>query len=123
MSRDGALLIILGGGVVVGLTALYWIDPSIHSLFPPCVFHALTGLLCPGCGLTRAVHESLHGNVHAAISFNPFLPVYTALLGILTIGTFCRATIGRTPALVRLTSPTLLTAALGIVTFGIVRNL
>jgi len=45
-------------------------DPSSSRWFPPCPFHALTGLDCPGCGSTRALHALLHGHVGAAINFN-----------------------------------------------------
>lgn len=51
------------------------IDPSSSSSpFPSCVFHVTTGLWCPGCGLTRATHALLRGNVPAALGYNLFTP-------------------------------------------------
>ena len=41
----------------------------------PCPFHAATGLWCPGCGMTRAVHRLLRGDVLGALSFNVFVPI------------------------------------------------
>ena len=41
-----------------------------------CMFHRLTGLDCPGCGMTRAFHQLSHGNLDEAMEFNllsPFL--------------------------------------------------
>jgi len=53
---------------------LYTFPPGgPQSLYPRCVFHAVTGLLCPGCGTTRALHQLLHGHVVAAFQLNPFL--------------------------------------------------
>jgi len=39
--------------------------------FPGCLFHRLTGLACPGCGMTRATHAALHGRLGEAFRFNP----------------------------------------------------
>ena len=49
----------LGSGAV-----LFFFDPAKHGFYPVCVFHALTGWNCPGCGATRAAYQLLHG--HAA---------------------------------------------------------
>lgn len=60
-----------GSAAVVALN-----DPSAPgSRFPACPFHATTGLWCPGCGLTRGVHQLLNGHPLAAISYNVFVPV------------------------------------------------
>lgn len=51
-------------------------DPSAPgSRFPSCAFRALTGLWCPGCGLTRGFHELLTGHPLAALGQNLFVPV------------------------------------------------
>lgn len=51
---------------------------------PGCAFHQLTGLDCPGCGMTRAAHAALNGEFAAAFRFNSvgiiLLPL--ALLGL-----------------------------------------
>jgi hypothetical protein len=49
---------------------LYLGDPTHPGLFPPCPLHFLTGIYCPGCGSTRALHELLHGHLRAAAGFN-----------------------------------------------------
>jgi len=51
---------------------LHVFDPAESGIYPICPFHALTGLHCPGCGAARAMHHLLHGNVGAAMQFNPF---------------------------------------------------
>ena len=61
-----ALLALAGFGV------LRRFDPSAAgSFFPPCMFHAITGWYCPGCGLTRMLHALAHFDVPRAFSMNP----------------------------------------------------
>jgi Protein of unknown function (DUF2752) len=50
-------------------------DPAAAgSRFPGCTFHAITGLWCPGCGLTRGAHHLLNGDLAGAMSSNVFTP-------------------------------------------------
>ena len=37
-----------------------------------CPFHALTGLSCFGCGMTRACSRALRGDLAASFGFHPF---------------------------------------------------
>jgi hypothetical protein len=39
----------------------------------PCVFHALTGYYCPGCGGTRAVYALLHFQLLRAFLYHPLV--------------------------------------------------
>jgi hypothetical protein len=67
----------LAGGCALAAAAVLVTvyDPSSGgSLFPPCAFHTATGLWCPGCGLTRATHHLLHGDIVGALSSNVFTP-------------------------------------------------
>lgn len=57
----------------VGITVLlvvFLFDPVTSSIYPRCTFHSLTGLDCPFCGTSRALHELLHGNFMAALRLN-----------------------------------------------------
>jgi drug/metabolite transporter (DMT)-like permease len=65
----GVALAAVGGYVALN-------DPSAPgSRFPACAFHSLTGLWCPGCGLTRGTHHLLNGDLPAALSYNVFTPI------------------------------------------------
>jgi len=68
----------LHGWLIAGVGAaaaavLFWFDPSRFHFYPLCVFHAVTGLLCPGCGSLRALHQLLRGHLTAAFHLNPLL--------------------------------------------------
>jgi hypothetical protein len=57
------------------LVMLFLFEPGRYGFYPQCLFHQVTGLLCPGCGSLRAVHQLLHGEVAAAFRLNAMLVV------------------------------------------------
>lgn len=61
--------------LLAGSIYLYVFEPGKNGFFPPCMFRALTGFTCPGCGSTRAMHQILHGHFVAAFMLNPLLLV------------------------------------------------
>jgi len=69
--RLAALAIVATGATA--LVTLYFHDPAAAGFFPPCPFHYLTGLHCPGCGTLRATHQLLHGHPLAALDLNPLM--------------------------------------------------
>lgn len=46
----------------------------------PCIFHEITGLLCPGCGITRAVDALFRADLVGALRFNQMIFVYLAYM-------------------------------------------
>jgi len=62
-------------GVALGVAGLYFFDPATAWFLPPCWFQRLTGLACPGCGSTRALHQLAHGQFAAAWQLNPLVLV------------------------------------------------
>ena len=55
-----------------------------ESAPPACLFHAATGLPCPGCGMARGLLAALEGRWGASLSLHPLalplLAVWTAWL-------------------------------------------
>ena len=48
-------------------------EPGTTPLLPPCPFHELTDLHCPGCGSTRALHALTNGELLVALGHNVLL--------------------------------------------------
>lgn len=72
-------------GGVVGLATAYtaWNDPTTGgAVFPACPLKELTGLDCPGCGGTRAVHALTHGDIETAFDHNAILTIVLPLLAL-----------------------------------------
>jgi Protein of unknown function (DUF2752) len=65
--------------MVGGSGFVAYFDPSTQHFFPVCPLFAMTGLACPGCGLTRGFHALFHGDVLTALDFNALIPVWAAI--------------------------------------------
>ena len=68
-----------------GVAYLAAVDPSSGGWFPSCPTRAVTGIWCPACGLTRATHHLLNGEVVAAIKFNLFVVPVLVVLGLVAV--------------------------------------
>ncbi len=86
-TRTPLLPVILAGTLLglagLGLAAMvFFFNPSTHGFYPVCMFHKLTGLNCPGCGMTRASYALLHGNVLLALKDNALFVAMLAVGGV-----------------------------------------
>ena len=86
LSEAAAHRLALVSGLVIaaaaaGAAVVFLFDPAESSFYPPCLFHAATGLHCAGCGSLRAAHQLLHGNLLAALGKNPLTVLALPFLG------------------------------------------
>jgi hypothetical protein len=104
------------------LVTLYLFDPATYGFYPVCPLHQLTGLLCPGCGTLRALHQLTRGNFAAAWGLNPFVVTLLPVAFWLAARELIWLTTGRRlPGIV--TRPIFGWALLaGLIIFGILRN-
>ena len=84
MSRKSRLWVLtIPAAFIIGAMVLYQIKPENAWWIPPCLFHKLTGLYCPGCGTTRGLHKLLHGDLLGAIRMNALTIAAVPLLAYL----------------------------------------
>ena len=76
MTLNKRLKLFIALGAPLVLVTLFFLRDYIMPVghYFPCIFNKLTGLLCPGCGNTRAVNHLLHGRIWSALRCNPDLP-------------------------------------------------
>jgi len=111
------------GLVLAALAILYFFAPGAKSIYPPCPFHLITGLHCPGCGTLRAMNALLHGHVLTAFGFNPLALLMLPVVGYFFLSYLLTA-FGRKPLPHILVSPNWWWSFLGmVIIFWITRNL
>jgi hypothetical protein len=59
---------LLAGAVLICVALFAY--PRLAAALPACPIHQYLGVLCPGCGATRAVLELLHGHISDAFRWN-----------------------------------------------------
>lgn len=57
--------------LIAGMIYALWI--RLTGLYIPCPFRALTGYLCPGCGISHCLIALLSGNINKAYQENGFV--------------------------------------------------
>ncbi|MBM7517572.1 DUF2752 domain-containing protein [Nocardioides nitrophenolicus] len=88
-------LVAAAGVVALGVSALLPVD-HIEDGPVICPFRRLTGLPCPGCGLTRSWTYLTHGWWQDSLQAHPFGPLL-ALVAVLLAVAVVRARVRRTP--------------------------
>lgn len=113
----------LGGLTVAGLAYVGIVDPSRPNLLPGCAFNALTGLDCPGCGGTRAVHSLLRGDVVAAVNHNVLVVVTLVVAAVWLAWNRLAPRVGGRALRPSLSRTGAIALFGGLATFWVVRNL
>jgi hypothetical protein len=113
---------VIAAGLAAGSWVLYTYPPTEHAFYPRCLFHALTGWQCPGCGGTRALYHLLHLQLGEAIRYNALVTVVAPLA--LAWFVFWYATVvlrGQGPGL-RISRPVAVCLYLLVLIFAAARN-
>jgi hypothetical protein len=81
---------LFAAAILIGATLLF--DPPGHAIFyPACPIHQYLGILCPGCGATRALAALLRGRFVEALRLNPLFVLLLPALLALAIESYRRA--------------------------------
>lgn len=78
----GYPLLIVGGWLsrlTMGDLSMHDVQNSANTFFIPCIFHWLTDLDCPGCGITRSLVAMFLWSPTWSFYFHPLGPVFAAV--------------------------------------------
>lgn len=75
-------------GLIIGM--LYAVFIKITGIRIPCLFRKITGLKCPGCGITTFFINMFRGDIKTAISANPSLVLVLPLLGAVLVSVYVK---------------------------------
>lgn len=109
--------------MIAGAFVVFWFDPSGEKFFPVCPLYRFTGFACSGCGMTRAFHALLHGDILGALRFNLFMPVMLLFLSYIFLSLFIYAIKGRAPSVNIVPQRYLWVLFTLMLVFGVLRNI
>ncbi len=112
--------IIMGTGAIL---YLLWQPLSGIIPAPPCPLHEYTGLLCPGCGTSRALKEILKGNLAGAWGYNLMTVLFLPVLIWAALSQIYIIIRGRKPPGLILPAPWPWVLLVAISAYGILRNI
>lgn len=80
--KKRVFIVIRNAAILLGAGLVYAAFVSLTGLAIPCVFHLVTGLKCPGCGVTRVALALLRFDFHEAWIQNRCLILISPLLAV-----------------------------------------
>lgn len=114
------------GGATLALGYLAAVDPNQPGHYPVCPTKLLFGIDCPGCGMMRATHDLVTGNVAGALDHNVLIVVFAPLVVILWVRWLLRCWRGSTPEVTysqfRRRNAVMYAGLALVLLFGVVRN-
>lgn len=117
LAATGILAVVGGSGVV------WYFNPSNVNFLPVCPLYSMTGIACPGCGLTRGFHALFHGDILTALDYNALLPLFALVFGYFFLSLLLVVIRGRGLSINYLKPQFVWTFAILTVSFAVLRNL
>lgn len=116
-----------GKPIVISITSLlsvgilYWIMMKVTGHGMQCMLYEITGLYCPGCGITRMIYAILDLNFYQAFRYNPYLFVTLPFVGIIAIKVMYEYIINNKHY--KIVDTLLIVYAISLILYGILRNI
>lgn len=106
----------------IGIVLVKVYNPEEESFFIPCMLYKLTGIKCPGCGMTRSIHYLVNGNIKQAIWYNLML-IPIIILVIYSLYRYIRYLVKNEEIINKVLENWLKVFLVIILIFGVTRNL
>ncbi len=122
-ARARLLRLALGFAAILAAGLLYALFIGTTGQGLPCVFHTVTGLECPGCGVSRMCLALLRLDFAAAWSYNPAVMALLPLFGAVAADMSVRYVLTGKFREDRFCSIALVFSAVVLTVFGVLRNI
>lgn len=109
---------------LAGVVALMYYFVLVHFHFGiPCLFNKITGLLCPGCGITRMILAIIHLDFKSAFRYNQVIFISSPFIIYLCIRLYISWLISKPYNLSLIEKVLVYILIITLLIFGIYRNL
>ena len=106
--------------VLIVIFLIYTVLIISFDIGIPCVFYEITGLYCPGCGITRLCLSLFEGDVYQAFRYNPIIFINLPILFILfVLNIFFK----KNKNIKKITDVIIIFLATITIIFGVIRNI
>ena len=105
------------------LLIIYLIIGKKYNLYIPCVFHEITNLYCPGCGITRMLFSIIKGEFYQAFRYNPLLFIMLPFFIFLLIDYLYNSQKNKKSLYQKIPNTVWIILLIIVIIYGIIRNI
>lgn len=109
-------------GLLGVVFTIYYVLVAHFHVSVPCIFHEVTGLLCPSCGVTRMILALFRLDFKSAYNYNQVLFIFSPLLLYFIIKTYIYWVLGVVVQLNKVEKYLGVGLIVVLIVFGIYRN-
>lgn len=113
---------LLAGGLAVAAGFVYYMLARFHFAIP-CIFRTITGLKCPGCGVTHMLINMVQMNFADAFAANPVLFILQPAIYYFIGKMYVCWVMDKNCKWNRIENIVLHTVIISLIIFGIIRNI
>ena len=106
--------------VLIVIFLIYTVLIISFDIGIPCVFYEITGLYCPGCGITRLCLSLFEGGIYQAFRYNPIIFIDLPILFILFV---LNIFLKNNKNIKKITDVIIIFLATITIIFGVIRNI
>lgn len=101
----------------------YLIISIIFKPIIPCMFHTITGLYCPGCGVSRMIISIFKFDFYQAFRYNPLLFIMLPFFIILIVNYVYSIMLKKVPLYKKINNKVWILFVIILVLYAIIRNI
>ena len=109
--------------IFIIILVLYLLISIVFHPVIPCVFHEVTGLYCPGCGISRMLISILKFDFYQAFRYNPLLFIMLPFAFLLIINHIYSMINKKQSLYKKINNKVWIILCVVLIIYGIVRNI